>query len=171
MKSNFIILLLLIANMTLAQKEFNKGWVLNLEVAQGLTTKFDNSSDLYSGELRFSPEYTLIEQRLRVGFVPALNYNNKIIFGTFGPHISINLKTIQIKKLNSSVGNIQWIIEHLWGTQNQKLVGTGLKIELGQTILLSLLTHRDYALNYWRFQFGIGYNFIYKHIPKEIQMN
>ena len=171
MNVNFIFILLLVANLSKAQKEFNKGWVLNLEVSQGLTTKFDNSSDLYSGELRFSPEYTIIEQHLRIGFVPAINYNNRIVFGTFGPHVAINLKTIQIKKLNSSVGNIQWIIEHLWGTGNQKLVGTGFKTELGETLLVSLLSHRDYELNYWRFQIGIGINFIYKHIPKEIQMN
>jgi hypothetical protein len=151
-----------------AQGEFEKGWVLNLELAQGLTTRFNTEPDLYLGEIRLDPEYTLIEHHLRGGVAPSLFFNNKKVSFAAGPHLSLKIKTFSISQLNSSLANLQWMVEHLWGTDGQKLAGMGPRLEFGQTLVFSILVHRDYGLNEWRLQAGFGYNFIYHHVPRPI---
>jgi hypothetical protein len=169
MKKTLLLLSLLCQQYLFAQSdhEFPKGWVLNLEGAQGLTTKFNRSPDLYLAELRLSPQYTVVPHLLRLGVVPALLYNNKKVSGTIGPHAALKIKSFNLPKFNSSLANLQWMLENLWGTDQQRQFGTGFKLELGQTILLSIMGHRDYHLNYWRMQLGIGYNFIYNKVPRD----
>jgi len=145
--------------------EFPKGYVLNLEVYQGFSTNFDSRPELYLADIRLSPQLTVVEHALRVGLVSSLLYNNKKVSGAFGPHVAIKIKTFSVSTFNSSVANVQWMIENLWGTHQQRLLGTGLKTEIGQMLLVSFLGYRDYRLNSWRLQFGLGYNFIYNKVP------
>ena len=147
--------------------EFPKGWVLNLENFQGATTQFNNTPDLYLTELRLSPQYTVVPTLLRVGGSAGVVFNNKVLSGLFGANLAFKIKTVNVKNFNASILNIQWIVEHLWGTQQQRLIGTGLKIELAQLLLLSLTGDRDYHLNNWRFQVGLGINFIRNKVPKD----
>ena len=146
--------------------EFPKGWVFNAELSQGLTTRFDGMADLYLGELRLNPSYTVAEHFLRMGIVAALRYNDRALSGNFGPQLAFKIKTLSSSKLGASFMNVQWIVEHLWGTDRQRLLGTGIRFEILQRLLLSLLFHRDYRQHYWDMQMGIGYNFIQPHVPR-----
>ena len=147
--------------------EFPKGWVLNLENFQGAATKFNETPDLYLTELRLSPQYTVAPALLRIGGSAGVVFTNKKLSGLFGANLALKIKTINIPNFNASLLNIQWIAEHLWGTEQQQLVGTGFKIEAAQMLLLSLTADRDYRLNYWRFQIGFGYNFIRNKVHKD----
>ena len=162
MKKIFALLIFTtLLNISNAQNyEFPKGWVLNLEYFNGLTTHFNSSPELYLTELRLSPQYTLVPKVLRLGAGAGLQYNNKNVSALFGPNLAIKIKTLSIEKFNSSLLNVQWVVENLWGTDKQCLIGTGLKTEIAQTLLISLTGHRDVKLDYWRFQFGLGLNLI-----------
>lgn len=145
--------------------EFPKGWVLNLDLFQGMSTRFNSMPDLYLGELRLSPQYTIVPQRLRLGASASADYNNKKVSGLAGVNLSLKIKTLKLEKLNGSALNVQWVLENLWGTNKQQLFGGGLKTEIGQMLLLSLMSYRDYNLNNWRMQVGVGVNFLRKKVP------
>jgi hypothetical protein len=167
-KACYLILLFCSLNNLYAQTdfEFPKGWVLNLENFQGATTQFNDTPDLYLTELRLTPQYTLIPALLRVGGSAGVVFNNKKFSGLFGASLAFKIKTVNVSNLSSlSILNLQWIVEHLWGTQQQQLIGTGFKMEFAQLLLLSIVGDRDYRLNNWRFQLGLGINFIRKKVP------
>jgi hypothetical protein len=62
------------------------------------------------------------------------------------------------KVLYSTVLNVQLIAEHLWGTKDQRLAGGGITAEAGQLATLSIKALRDYHLNTWWLQAGLGIN-------------
>jgi hypothetical protein len=150
-----------------AQKdpEFPKGCVMYLESQLGTTTRFNTSPDLFLSTLRLSPQVTLVPGYLRLGGTAAAVFNNKKADGTFGPNLVIKLATLNVKPLGSLL-NVQLQLEHLWGTDKQKLLGGLLHVELGQLMVIGLSMHRDYGLNDWWFQGGIGYNLLRKKNKK-----
>jgi hypothetical protein len=142
--------------------EFPKAkWVMYLEAHQGLATNFHRSPDIYVGGLRATPQFPIIAGKLRAGAVAGVAFTNKKTYGTFGPNLALKLKTLQVKEFGSIL-NIQLQAEHLWGTDKQKLAGGGIKAELGQLLMISITGHRDYHLNYWWWQGGIGFNLLRK---------
>ncbi|HEU4552788.1 MAG TPA: hypothetical protein VFS25_08135 [Chitinophaga sp.] len=155
---------LLFSHYTAAQ-EFPKGWVFPLELGQGAVTTFNHAPDLYLGSLTFTPQYTLIKSRLRIGPAVAGAYTNKRIYGLAGPHLALML-TDKPKVLLSTVLNIQLTAEHLWGTSEQRLAGGGLTAEVGQMATFSLKALRDYHLNSWWLQAAIGIN-LFMQKPSE----
>ena len=162
MKNIFLLLLSGFFLNGYAQKaplEFQKGMVLNLEVLQGFT-KAKSSPELYLAEIRLSPQWTVAPGILRAGATGGLFYNNEKISAFLGPSIAWNLKTVTTMPgvLSGSLLNVQLVLEHLWGTNEQQLVGGGFRTEIGKKLLLSLLTHRDYKLDYWNVEFGVGIN-------------
>lgn len=136
-------------------------WVMYLEAHQGIATNFRNTPDIYVGGLRINPQFTAIAGKLRLGAVAGAVFTNKKTYGTFGPNLSLKLKSLQAKEFGSIL-NIQLQAEHLWGTGKQKLAGGGIKSEIGQLLMVSITGHRDYHLNYWWWQAGIGFNLLRK---------
>lgn len=142
--------------------EFPKGWVFYAEGHHGLSTNFKGSSpDIFVAGLRANPQVTIVPQHLRFGAAAELAFTNKTFYGVFGPTLNWKIKTLNVKSMGSIL-NLQVQAEHLWGTDKQKLIGGGLKAEVGQLILLGFMIHRDYNLNYWWFQGGLGINLVKK---------
>lgn len=141
--------------------EFPKGWVMYLQSQLGTTTHSTSSPDLFLSSLRLSPQMTVVPGYLRLGATAAAVFNNKRADGTFGPNLVVKLASVNVQQLGSLL-NLQLQLEHLWGTGKQKLLGGLLHAELGQLLIIGLSMHRDYGLNDWWFQGGIGYNLLRK---------
>jgi hypothetical protein len=138
--------------------EFPKGYVFYVEGHHGLSTNFKGSSpDIFVSGLRANPQITVVTHLLRLGGAANLIFTNKTFYGVFGPTVNYKIKTLNVKSMGSIL-NLQLQAEHLWGTDKQRLIGGGLKAEAGQLILLGFMLHRDYNLNYWWFQGGLGIN-------------
>ncbi|MEO5595134.1 MAG: hypothetical protein ABIR15_16525 [Chitinophagaceae bacterium] len=146
-----------------AQKdpEFPKGWVMYLQEHHGIATNFTTSPDLFISGLRLSPQATIVPGLLRLGGTAGAIFNNKKFDGTFGPNAVVKLATMGAPG-KGSILNVQLQAEYLWGTNHQKLIGGLLHIELIQLLVVGLSAHRDYGLNTWWFQGGIGYNLLHK---------
>lgn len=135
--------------------EFPKEWEIHLKLSNGMITNFKgNTQDIYTGALGLAPQYTVLAHRLRVGATAMAMYNNKKLGGLFGPSAAVRIKSLSTKLF--SIGNLQLQVEHLWGTNKQRLVGGGPYIELGHRLLIGITAHRDYKLNGWWFQSAIA---------------
>ena len=141
--------------------EFPKGWVLYLQAHDGMVTNFTTAPDLFVAGLSLSPQLTVVPGLLRLGGTAGAIFNNKKIAGVFGPNLVIKLASLQANSLGSIL-NLQLQLEHLWGTSQQKLLGGLLQSEIGQFFRLGFSIHRDYGLNTWWFQGGLGYNLLRK---------
>ena len=144
---------------SLYAQEFPKGGVLYLEALQGASTRFNKQPDLYVANFQLSPQLTLIPGRLRLAGTGGLLFHQKNIFGTYGGGLNWKLAAINIDPFGS-LFNVQLQLQQLFGTGGQKLVGGGIKAELGQIALAGVSVHRDYARNNWWLQAGIGYNLL-----------
>ena len=148
-----------------AQQEFTKGWVMYLEGSQGILTNFHSSPDLYTGNLQLTPQVTVIPGVLRLAAATGLAFNNKKLTGLFGGGLNWKLATVHAQPFGSLL-NLQLQAQHVWGTGKQRLVGGGLKAELGQIILAGITAHRDYTSGNWWLQAGIGFNLLHKQRGK-----
>lgn len=132
-------------------------FTLHARLHNGVVTNFKSTApDQYAGGIQFMPQFVIVENRLRAGLIADAFYTGKKIQAAVGPTISYKLSTIQLKKFGSG-GNIHVTLEHLWGTGKQKLFGGGLNIDLLNFIMTGISVHRDYNLNTWWFQTGIGF--------------
>lgn len=143
------------------QEEFPKGWVMYLEGMQGASTSFHSSPDTYVGNLQLTPQVTVIPNHLRLSAVTGLAFNNKKLYAAYGAGVNWKLSTIGFNSLGSLL-NLQVQVQHIWGTGKQKLVGGGVKAEVGKLFLMGISAHRDYKLNAWWLQGGIGFNLLRK---------
>lgn len=134
--------------------EFPKEWEIQLRLQKGMVTRFNSSPDLFTGSVAFVPQYTFVENRLRGGIVTAFNYSGKKWSGLFGPTLSLKIKNIESKLFG--IGNIHLTADHLWGTNQQQMVGGGPYIELLHKLLIGFTAHRDYNRNNWLFQGNIA---------------
>jgi hypothetical protein len=135
--------------------EFPKEWEVQLKLTNGMVTNFKGyAPDMYTGALGLAPQYAVIPHKLRIGAAAMLLYNNKKFGGLFGPSAAFKLKSIGTQLFG--VGNIHLQLEHLWGTDQQRLLGGGPFVELGHKLLIGITAHRDYHLNSWWFQSAIG---------------
>ena len=167
MKKAFLSILCLCSLFVSAQDFEKKSKALNLELLQGFTDP-ESLPPLYLGDLRLSYQYTLAKG-FSIGAAGGALFNNDQLSAYAGPNLALLLK--QMKTPHGTIGNIHLLVEHFWGTNDQKLIGGGLRASIGNSLLLSLLTHRDYCLDYWNFQFGIGINFLHKKRPLEPRIN
>ena len=139
-----------------SSQEFPKNeFVLHLRLHNGMITNFKSSPDLYTGGLQLIPQYTIVENLLRAGIIGGVFYTGKKLQGEAGPTVSFKLKTIALKSFGSG-GNINLSLDHLWGTEQQRLLGGGLNIDLLNFIIVGISIHRDYNLNNWWLQASIG---------------
>jgi hypothetical protein len=124
---------------------------MHLRMHNGMVTNFKSSPDVYVGGLQIIPEWTVVENHLRLGIVAGGYYTGKKLQALVGPTFSLKLKTIALKNLGSG-GNINLSIDHLWGTEQQRLLGGGLNVDLLNLIVIGASIHRDYHLNNWWLQ-------------------
>ncbi|HMH20858.1 MAG TPA: hypothetical protein VK563_03735 [Puia sp.] len=146
---------------TLKAQEFPKGWVMYLEGAQGMVTNFKASPDVYTGSLMLSPQVTVVPSVLRVGAAAGLAFTGKKLLGLAGPEATLKLAQFNAGPLGS-VANVQAQVQYLWGGTSERMVGGGLRAELGQLLVLGVTAHRDYNLNTWWFQGVLGFNLLHK---------
>lgn len=137
--------------------EFPKNeFIMHLRLHSGMTTNFKSSPDLFIGGIQFVPQFTVVENRLRMGIVAGGFYNAKKLQGVVGPTLSFKIKTIAIKNMGSG-GNINLSMDHLWGTGSQRLFGGGLNIDLFNLIVAGASIHRDYKNNNWWLQGSVAF--------------
>ncbi|MES2730186.1 MAG: hypothetical protein V4714_00490 [Bacteroidota bacterium] len=150
-------LLLLLTQHTLQAQEFPKGWVLPIELGQGLRTVSALHTDLYVGSVQLEPMYTLPGNRLRVGATLGGLYTNRMGEGMAGPRLALKL-TDGPKLMKSTVYNLQVFGEHLWATHDIRLYGGGLALEVGQLGLFSLRAYHEYEHHEFWLQVSLGFN-------------
>lgn len=157
MKKPIIPLLLLLTIKTSAQDdpEFPKGFIMYVKLNNGLVTEFNSNPDLYTGGIQLIPAFTVVEHKLRAGAIFGIFYTDKKLQVAGGPVLSLKLKTFNAKPFGSA-GNINFTLEHLWGSGDQRLFGGGLNIDLLNKIVIGISAHRDYNLNAWWFQNGVA---------------
>jgi len=151
---------------TAAQSQFQKGWTLYVEGAQGISTNFTSSPDLYVGGLDLKPMVTVIPDHLRLGASAGFIYSNNSLDGTIGPLLAWKLKTFTIPDFGS-FGNLQLQLGALWGGAGHSLVGGGPYVELARRFQIGLTAYRDYGVNDWWFRIGLGVNLT----PKKIALD
>jgi hypothetical protein len=153
------ILLLLLSMQLFAQHqdpEFPKEFIMHLKLHNGMVTTFKGSMpDNYIGGLQLVPQYTIVKKLLRGGAILDGFYTDKKFQGAIGPTLSIKLKTLKANPFGSA-GNINLSIDHLWGTDQQRLLGGGINADIGNKLVLGLTVHRDYQLNTWWLQNTLG---------------
>lgn len=136
--------------------EFPKEFIMHLKLHNGMVTNFKGSSpDRYAGGIQLIPQYTIVKNVMRAGAIINGFYTAKKLQAAFGPTVSFKLKTLHAKPFGSA-GNIHINIDHLWGTEKQRLLGGGINVDIGNRIVLGLTIHRDYNLNNWWLQNTLG---------------
>ena len=135
--------------------EFPRGFVMHAKLHNGLITNFHQGVDLYTGGLQVIPQFGVIPQKLRAGFIVGGFYANKRLDAQFGPTISVKLKTFNAGPFGSAA-NLHLTADHLWGTDKQKLAGGGIHVDLLNKLVLGLTAHRDYEHNTWWLQTALG---------------
>ncbi|MGN6532768.1 MAG: hypothetical protein ACTHK0_13585 [Ginsengibacter sp.] len=146
--------------------EFPKGFIMYGKLHSGMITDFTSKPDLYVGGLQLTPQVTVVQHFLRAGAILGGFYGNKKLQGEFGPSLSVKIKTFNAKLQNARVGslaNVNLIIDHLWGTGQQRLLGGGIILDAGNLITFGITAHRDYMLNNWWFQSEVGIRISKKH--------
>lgn len=146
--------------------EFPKGFIMYAKLHNGMITDFTSRPDLYVGGLQLAPQYTLVPHVLRGGIIAGGFFANKKIQGELGPSLSFKLKSFKANLQGASVGslgNINLLFDHLWGTGGQRLVGGGIVVDGGNLITFGITAHRDYGLNNWWFQSEIAIRISKKH--------
>ena len=138
-----------------ADTEFPKEFVMHAKLHNGMVTAFNQFPDLYIGGIQIVPQYTFITHKLRGGIIGDVYYTGKKIQAGIGPTISLKLKTFKAGMFGS-VGNLHLNIDHLWGTNKERLLGGGINADLGNKLVIGLTAHRDYNLNTWWLQNSIG---------------
>ena len=167
-KKSAVLLLFLICYrfVSIAQNdpEFPKGYIMHLKIHNGAVTGFNRYPDLYVGGLQMVPQVTVVPGLLRAGAVAGAFYGDKKVQGLFGPTVSVKLKTIPAG-IFGSAGNIHLSLDHLWGTDRQRLIGGGLHADILNRVVVGITAHRDYNLNTWWIQQATGIRISKKHIP------
>ncbi len=135
--------------------EFPQGFVMHAKLHNGLITNFHRGVDLYTGGLQIIPQISIIPQKLRAGIIAGGFYANKRWDAQFGPTISVKLKTFNAGPFGSAA-NLHLTADHLWGTNQQKLAGGGVHVDLLNKLVLGLTAHRDYEYNTWWLQTALG---------------
>ncbi len=141
----------------IAQKdtEFPKEFIMHAKLHNGMVTNFSGAPDVYVGGLQVVPQYTIVAHKLRGGIICDAYYTGKKIQAAVGPTVSYKLKTFKAAPFGS-LGNININLDHLWGTNKERLLGGGINVDLANKIVVGVTCHRDYNLNTWWIQNTIG---------------
>ena len=151
---------------TSAQTEFPNEFIMHLRLHSGMITYKKPAPDIFVGGLQLVPQVTLVEHTLRGGMVAGGFYANSDIHGLLGPTISLKLTEFKGGYFGS-IANVHLNLDHLWGTDEQRLAGAGINLDLLNKLVVSLMAHRDYRLNHWWIQSGISFRLSKVKQPKE----
>ena len=135
--------------------EFPKEFIMHLKLHNGMVTNFTDAPDQYAGGIQLIPQYTLVKNKIRAGVIADGYFSGKKFQAAFGPTVSFKLKTFKLGLFGTG-GNVHLSVDHLWGTNKERLIGGGINLDLGNKIVLGLTAHRDYNLNTWWFQNTLG---------------
>lgn len=142
---------------TAQDPEFPKNeFIMHLRLHNGMVTDFHSSPDLYVGGLQLVPQWTVVENLLRIGAVAGGFYTNKKLQALAGPTVSIKLKTFSLKNFGSG-GNVNLSLDHWWGTDQQRLLGGAINVDLLNLFVTGISVHRDYNLNSWWIQGTVAF--------------
>jgi hypothetical protein len=132
-----------------------KEFIMHLRLHNGMVTNFKSTPDLYVGGLQIIPQWTVVENHLRLGIVAGGFYSGKKLQGLIGPTVSLKLKSLS----NSlgSLGNINLSLDHWWGTKKQHLFGGSFNFDLLNKMVAGISLHRDYHLNNWWLQGSVAF--------------
>ena len=134
-----------------------KEFIMHIKLHSGLVTNFHAPApDLYVGGLQLTPQFTVIENHLRLGLIGDGYYSGKKMQAAIGPTVSLKIKTLALKNFGSG-GNLNLSVDHLWGSGKQRLLGGGINIDLLNFIVAGISVHRDYHLNSWWIQSSFGF--------------
>lgn len=131
--------------------EFKKEGILHLRIHNGMVTNFAEAPDLYVGGMQLAWQYGVVPGRIRLGATGGVFYTNKQVQALAGPTASLLLKSFKAGEFGTA-GNLHLSLEHLWGTEKQKLVGGGLHADVLNKLVLGLTTHYDYEWENWWIQ-------------------
>ena len=149
-------LLYFVCTVSVAQTEFPKEFTAHLRLHSGMVTKPGPAPDLFVGGLQVVPQVTLVEHKLRGGIAVGGFYTAKKVNGLFGPTFSWKVKELTGGPFGS-LGNLHVNFDHWWGTEQQRLVGSGINLDLINKLVVSLSAHRDYRLSNWWLQSAIAF--------------
>lgn len=135
--------------------EFPKEFIMHLKLHNGMVTNFGNAPDVYVGGLQIIPQYTFVKNLVRGGLVADAYYTGKKMQAAFGPTVSIKLKSLHIKPFGDA-GNLHINLDHLWGTNKERLFGGGINADLLNRVVIGFSAHRDYGHNTWWFQNSVS---------------
>jgi hypothetical protein len=154
---SFFILISLFACVTLPAQdtEFKKGFIMHAKLHNGMITNFSSAPDFYVGGLQIVPQYTIVPNKVRVGLIGGAFYAGKKIELQGGPNVNLKLKTINASVFGGAA-NVNVALNHLWGSNRQKLLGGGFYLDLLNKLELGLTAHRDYNFNTWWWQTSLG---------------
>lgn len=151
-----VVLCLLGFRLCAQDPEFPREFIMHLKLHNGMVTNFKGSNpDIYAGGIQLIPQYTIVKNVFRAGVILNGFYTAKKLQAAAGPTVSVKLKTLHAKPFGSA-GNIHINIDHLWGSEKQRLLGGGINVDIGNRIVLGLTLHRDYHLNNWWLQNTLG---------------
>ena len=128
--------------------EFAKELIGHIKLSSGLITAPKPLPAIFQGSIQMIPQYTIIPFHLRGGVVAAVAYAARKVSGLFGPTISYKITELKGSYFGS-IGNLHITAEHLWGTNQQRLVGGSVNLDLLNRIVIGLSAHRDYNLASW----------------------
>ncbi len=156
----YLIMLLLVlprSEVSIAQNdtEFPKEFIVHLKLHNGMVSQLNSAPNLYVGGIQFVPQYTIVKNKIRAGVIADVYYTANHLQAAVGPTISFKLKSFNLKSFGSG-GNLHINLDHLWGTNQERLFGAGINADLLNKIVIGFSAHRDYHLNTWWFQNSIG---------------
>ncbi len=135
--------------------EFPKEFIMHLKLHNGMVSQLNSSPNLYVGALQVVPQYTIVKNKIRAGLIADVYYTGNQLQAAVGPTVSFKIKSFNLKSFGSG-GNLHINLDHLWGTNQERLFGGAVNADLLNKIVVGFSVHRDYHLNTWWFQNSIG---------------
>ena len=150
-----------------AQAEFPKGWVLYAGGSQGCNTNFGLTPDRYIGGLDLKPMVTVIPDHLRLGALAGLIYTDQRVDAMAGPLVAWKVTKFAIPAFAGTLGNLQLQLGYFRGSGDHSAVGGGPFVEVARKFQVGITAFRDYGINSWLFQLGLGINLLSKKIQSD----
>ncbi|WP_128545914.1 hypothetical protein [Larkinella soli] len=169
MGRTMLLCLLLSFTFRASGQNFNEKWVIPLEFSQGFI-KAGAAPELYVAQLSLSPQFRMVDGRLRAGVTAGGFFSAKTLYGLAGPKLALKVASLG-KVFTADTGNLHLSADYLFGTDRQQLLGAGFHADLAELLILSLNYRRDlhYRANW--FQIGLAYHLFREPIPKDIRSN
>ncbi|HSI75243.1 MAG TPA: hypothetical protein VK957_05100 [Lunatimonas sp.] len=131
--------------------EFKNEGILHLKIHNGMVSDFTMAPELYIGGIQVAWQYGVVPGRVRLGATGGGFYTGKKVQALAGPTAALLLKSFGAADFGTA-GNLHLSVEHLWGSEKQKLAGAGLHADLLNRLVLGLISHYDFEWKNWWIQ-------------------